>query len=67
MPEARATMMSGFYATSGIGRMIGVLVGGGLWHYGGITAVAWSSAGLTLLGLLSFVWGLHGWRPHENK
>jgi predicted MFS family arabinose efflux permease len=68
IPEARATMMSGFYATSGIGRMIGVLVGGGLWHYGGITAVAWSSAGLTFLGLLSFVWGLHGWRHHdENK
>jgi predicted MFS family arabinose efflux permease len=67
MPEARATMMSGFYATSGIGRMIGVLVGGGLWHYGGITAVAWSSAGLTFLGLLSFVWGLHGWQHHENN
>ena len=30
MPKARATMMSGFYATSGIGRMIGVLLGGAL-------------------------------------
>lgn len=62
MPEARATMMSGFYATAGVGRMIGVLIGGLLWQYGGITAVAWSSAGFTLLGLGSFVWGLHGWR-----
>lgn len=66
MPGARATMMSGFYATSGVGRMIGVLIGGLLWSYGGITAVAWSSAGFTLLGLLSFVWGLHGWRRDER-
>ncbi len=67
MPAARATMMSGFYATAGVGRMIGVLIGGLLWSYGGITAVAWSSAGFTLLGLVSFVWGLHGWRRDEQS
>ena len=61
MPRTRATMMSGFYATSGVGRMIGVLIGGILWHLGGITAVAWTSAGFTFLGLLSLIWGLHGW------
>jgi predicted MFS family arabinose efflux permease len=66
MPGARATMMSGFYATAGVGRMIGVLIGGLLWSFGGITAVAWSSAGFTLLGLGSFVWGLHGWRQDEH-
>jgi predicted MFS family arabinose efflux permease len=65
MPKARATMMSGFYATAGVGRMIGVLLGGSFWHFGGITAVAWTSAGFTLLGLLSLVWGLHGWRRDE--
>jgi predicted MFS family arabinose efflux permease len=62
MPKARATMMSGFYATAGVGRMIGVLIGGFLWHFGGITAVAWTSAGFTSIGLLSLVWGLHGWQ-----
>jgi DHA1 family inner membrane transport protein len=62
MPKSRATMMSGFYATAGVGRMIGVLVGGLLWKVGGITAVAWTSAGFTFIGLLSLVWGLHGWR-----
>ena len=62
IPKARATMMSGFYATAGVGRMIGVLIGGFLWQIGGITAVAWSSAGFTFLGLLSLLWGLHGWR-----
>jgi predicted MFS family arabinose efflux permease len=66
MPEARATMMSGFYAASGIGRMIGVLAGGILWKVGGITAVAWTSAGLTAVGLLTLVWGLYGWRPEKE-
>jgi predicted MFS family arabinose efflux permease len=67
MAESRATMMAGFYATSGIGRMIGVLVGGWLWQLGGITAVALSSAALTGLGLLSLLWGLHRWRGREGQ
>ncbi len=62
MPEARATMMAGFYATCGVGRMIGVLLGGWLWQAGGITAVAWTSSGFIALGLLSLIWGLHGWK-----
>lgn len=62
LPEARATMMAGFYATAGIGRMIGVLVGGALWEFGGITTVCWSAAGITTIGLLSLLWGLIGWR-----
>lgn len=62
IPEARGTMMAGFYATSGIGRMIGVIIGGFLWQKGGITTVAWTAAGFTLLGLVSLVWGLYGWR-----
>jgi DHA1 family inner membrane transport protein len=66
MPKARATMMSGFYATAGVGRMIGVLIGGTLWHVGGITAVAWTAAGFTLLGLLSLLWGLHGWQQDKS-
>ena len=66
LPASRATMMAGFYATAGVGRMIGVLIGGWLWNIGGITAVAISSAGLSGLGLLSLVWGLHGWiRPER--
>ena len=62
MPKSRATMLAGFYATAGVGRMIGVLVGGLLWNIGGITAVAWTSAGFTFLGLLSLIWGLSGWK-----
>jgi predicted MFS family arabinose efflux permease len=66
MPKARATMMAGFYATSGVGRMIGVLIGGGLWQLGGIAAVAWTSALFTGIGLLSLLWGLHGWVPEKK-
>lgn len=62
MPGSRATMMAGFYAIAGVGRMLGVLLGGWLWQLGGITAVAWTSAASTLLGLLALIWGLHGWQ-----
>ncbi len=67
MPKARATMMAGFYATAGIGRMLGVLVGGWLWQLDGITLVSWTAAGLTGLGLVSLVWGLHGWTPRKHE
>lgn len=62
VPGARATMMSGFYALSGIGRMVGVLGAGLLWKIGGIQMVAWSSACFTLLGLISLLWGLYNWQ-----
>ena len=63
MPKARATMMAGFYATAGVGRMVGVLIGGWLWSLGGITVVAWSAAVFTGIGLLSLLWGLRSWAP----
>ena len=62
LPEARATMVAGFYAAAGIGRMIGVLVGGALWEFGAISTVRWSAAGITTIGLLSLLWGLIGWQ-----
>ena len=62
MPERRATMMAGFYATAGIGRMIGILIGGFLWELTGITGVSWISATATLLGLASLLWGLSNWK-----
>lgn len=62
LPAARATMMSGFYALSGIGRMAGVLGAGVFWKIGGIQMVAWSAACFTILGLISLLWGLHDWK-----
>ncbi|MBC2713330.1 MAG: MFS transporter [Desulfosarcina sp.] len=38
LPGFRATMMSGFFAAAGIGRVLGALMGGAVWHAGGILA-----------------------------
>jgi predicted MFS family arabinose efflux permease len=62
MPDSRATMMAGFYATAGIGRLIGVVAGGMLWQAGGITTICVVSAFFTLLALFSILFGLRGWR-----
>jgi len=62
LPEYRATMMSGFFAAAGLGRIAGALMGGHVWLAGGITATALVSVAVSGLGLASLVWGLRGWR-----
>jgi predicted MFS family arabinose efflux permease len=61
MPALRATMMSFFSASGGLGRIIGVLVGGFVWSFGGIAATGLVSAGITAFSLIALVWGLRGW------
>ncbi len=61
-PESRATMMSGIFASAGIGRVIGAIIGGPIWLSGGLEAIGAVSAGFTLLGFLFFVWGLKRWQ-----
>lgn len=64
VPESRATMMSGYMALAGIGRVVGALVGGPIWLAGGIQAITLVSAATSALALVSLVWGLRGWnRP----
>ncbi|UCD82832.1 MAG: MFS transporter, partial [Desulfobacterales bacterium] len=60
-PDMRATMLAGFLAAAGLGRIAGALIGGPIWLTGSIVATGLISAGLTLLSLLSLRWGLHGW------
>jgi predicted MFS family arabinose efflux permease len=60
LPAARATMMAGVLATSGVGRMVGALTGGALWSWAGLWAVAVVSVAATLLALASLLWGLRG-------
>jgi len=62
LPEYRATMMSGFFAAAGMGRIAGALMGGHIWLAGEITATCLTSAAVSGLGLVSLVWGLRGWR-----
>jgi len=61
-PKARATLMAGFFAAAGIGRVLGALIGGPLWLAAGIRATGSVSACLNALALLSLIWGLRGWR-----
>jgi MFS transporter, DHA1 family, inner membrane transport protein len=62
LPSSRATMMSGFFAAAGFGRIVGALIGGPVWLAGGIIATGLVSAVISGLALLSLVWGLKGWR-----
>jgi predicted MFS family arabinose efflux permease len=58
LPEYRATMMSAFFATAGVGRVLGALLGGGIWLTGGIHATCLVSAGITLVAFVSLSIGL---------
>jgi predicted MFS family arabinose efflux permease len=61
LPGSRATMMAGVFATAGIGRVIGALIGGPIWLTGGIQTTSLVSACLSGLALVSLSWGLQGW------
>jgi predicted MFS family arabinose efflux permease len=62
LPEYRATMMSGFFASAGLGRILGALMGGHVWLSGGIVSTGLVSAAVSGLGLASLAWGLHQWK-----
>jgi predicted MFS family arabinose efflux permease len=61
MPDARATMMSGYLAAASLGRVIGALIGGLVWTLGGIAAIGAVSASINALALISFLWGMRSW------
>ena len=61
LPGQRATMMAGYLAAAGAGRVAGALTGGSIWLAGGMAATAWVSASFTGLSLIALLWGLHDW------
>ena len=61
-PDMRATVIAGFFAAAGLGRILGALIGGPIWLAGGIVATGLVSAGATALALISLYFGLRGWR-----
>ena len=61
VPASRATMMAGYLAMGGVGRVVGALIGGPIWLAGGIYATALVSAAISGLALVSLIWGLQGW------
>jgi predicted MFS family arabinose efflux permease len=58
LPDYRATMMSAFFATAGVGRVLGALIGGSIWLTGGIHTTCLVSAGVTLIAFVSLTMGL---------
>ena len=61
-PGMRATVIAGFFAAAGLGRILGALIGGPIWLAGGIVATSLVSSGITAFALMSLCWGLRGWR-----
>ncbi len=59
-PTARATMMSGYFAMAGVGRICGTLLGGALWGTGHIILNAVVSSGMSALALFILLWGFRG-------
>jgi predicted MFS family arabinose efflux permease len=60
MPASRATMMAGFFAAAGLGRVVGSLIGSHIWLAGGILATGLVSGLICVVALISFLWGLQG-------
>ena len=67
VPAVRATMVSGFLAAGGIGRVAGVLIGGRIWMAGDIMSIGLFSTLMSAVALIFLVWGLRGWRAPESS
>ena len=65
-PSARATMMSGYFAMAGIGRICGTLLGGALWTSKSIRLVGVVSAAMSVIALFIVVWGLRKPQPRRT-
>ncbi|MBU1344293.1 MAG: MFS transporter [Proteobacteria bacterium] len=57
VPELRASTMSAFFATAGIGRVVGAFLGGIIWSKFGLLPVCLISGGCTLAALFSIFMG----------
>jgi predicted MFS family arabinose efflux permease len=67
LPDARATMMSGFLAFASIGRICGTLIGGKLWSTERILVIGLVSACMSSFALFALFWGLRNWQPKSNE
>ena len=52
LPEARATMMATYMGAAGLGRVVGALIGGPIWLFGGIFSTGLVSAFISALSLM---------------
>ncbi|MDJ0780671.1 MAG: MFS transporter [Desulfosarcinaceae bacterium] len=63
LPTQRATMVAGFFAAAGLGRVLGAFLGGYLWGWGGMQAAGAAAGGCAALGIGCICLGLRSWRP----
>ncbi len=56
LPGSRATMLSAYLAASGLGRVLGALLGGPVWILGGLPAIGIVSSLISVLALVSILW-----------
>ncbi len=67
LPSNRATMMAGYFAAAGLGRMAGAFTGGALWLSAGLTGVMITSALIMVVALACLTWGLAGWKAQDER
>lgn len=58
VPHLRASTMAAFYATGGVGRVIGAFSGGFIWSRFELLGISMVSGICTFLALVSIVWGM---------
>ncbi len=58
LPDARATMMSGYFGAASAGRFCGALLGGWAWTLYGMAAIGAATALMSVLGLVLLTWGM---------
>ncbi|MCB0211780.1 MAG: MFS transporter [Anaerolineae bacterium] len=59
LPGARATMVASYVAVAGIGRVVGALIGGPLWLWGGLAAIGTVSAAIMMVAFVIFWRSVH--------
>lgn len=67
LPEARATMMSGFFAAAGLGRISGSLLGGVAWLRGGIAANSVVAVVACGLAFAMMTWIIKQWKNAHRQ
>lgn len=67
LPGSRATMLAGFFAAAGLGRITGAFIGGIVWLRGGIVANSFVAVAACSLALVSLSWGLRKWKQSHHQ
>jgi predicted MFS family arabinose efflux permease len=62
LPAQRATMVAGFFAAAGLGRVLGAFLGGFLWEWGQMLAAGMAAGASTVAGMVCILIGLRSWQ-----